>query len=154
MSSVGIPMSDLARRAMACPRWRWMPGMLTHSTHLGGFPCCPAGTPIRVDTLSALEDCVVERMFGSIAPEPSHRHPDFERLCALHDAGMEAAWARVLPDLADPATIGCLLALEAHASLQSTEYVGDGDPVNPWRWGSFKGRSEAEALVSALEGAP
>jgi len=21
---------DLARRAVACPRWRWMPGMLVH----------------------------------------------------------------------------------------------------------------------------
>ena len=63
----------------------------------------------------------------------------------------------ILPDLTDPATVtGCLLALvrEAHSSLQSTEYIGDGAPVNPWRWGSSKGRSEAEALVNALEGAP
>lgn len=61
-----------------------------------------------------------------------------------------------LPDLADAATLGCLLSLvrEARSSLQSTEHVGDGDPVNPWRWGSLKGRSEAEALVNALEGAP
>ena len=108
-------MSDLARRAVTCPRWRWMPGMLTHSTNPGGFPCCPAGTPIRVETLRALEDCVVERMFGPITPEPSHHHPDFERLCALHDADMAAAWARVLPDLADAATIGCLLALVREA---------------------------------------
>lgn len=62
----------------------------------------------------------------------------------------------ILPDLADPATIGCLLDIvrEAHSSLQSTEYIGDGDPVNPWRWGSFRGTSEAESLVNALEGAP
>ena len=60
------------------------------------------------------------------------------------------------PDLYDAATKGCLLALvrEAHASLQSTEYVGDSDPVNPWRWGAFRGATEEAALVAALEGAP
>lgn len=133
-----------------------MPGMLTHTTHAGGFPRCPAGTSIRVETLSALEDCVIERMFGPITSEPSHHHPDFERLCDLHDADMTAAWARVLPDLDDAATKGCVLALvrEAHASLQSAEYVGAGDPVNPWRWGAFRGASEDAALVAALEGAP
>lgn len=149
-------MSDFARRAVACPRWRWMPGMLTHTTHAGGFPRCPAGTSVRVETLESLEDYVIEGMFGMITPEPSHHHPAFECVLAQHDVDMSDAWARVLPDLDDAATKGCLLALvrELHASLQSTEYVGDSDLVNPWRWGSYRGSTEEAALVAALEGAP
>ena len=159
-------MSDLARRAVAFPRWRWMPGMLTHSTHAGGFPCCPAGTPIRVDTLSALEDCVVERMFGPITPEPSHHHPDFERLCAPHDADMEAAWARVLPDLTDPATLGCLLALVREAwkdpGATCAPVVSGQIHLEDWEivWYAphldreIRGATEASALVAALLAAP
>jgi hypothetical protein len=66
---------------------------------------------------------------------------------------IEGAW---FPDLDDAATKGCLLSLvrELYATLQSTEYVGDGDPVNLWRWGAFRGPSEEAALIAALEGAP
>lgn len=125
-------MSDLARRAVACSRWRWMRGstaLILYREH----PCAdvePERTP-HVVTHDGVLDLSAHKWMG----------------IANHDP---------LPDISDPATIGCLLALvrEAHAWLQSTEYVGDGDPVNPWRWGSFRGTSEAEALVNALRGAP
>ena len=125
-------MSDLARRAVTCPRWRWMRGsaaLILYREH----PCA---------------DVEPERMRHVVTRDGA--------LDLSAYAWMSIANHDPLPDISDPATIGCLLALvrEAHASLQSTEYVGDGDPVNPWRWGSFKGQSEAEALVNALEGAP
>jgi hypothetical protein len=63
----------LARRAIACPRWRWMPGMRW-----------------IVERAGPLED-----LFGRV--------PDDTR-----------GWApqpRAVPDLADPATLGCLLAM-------------------------------------------
>jgi hypothetical protein len=74
-----------ARRALACPRWRWMAGMLGYFEH--------DGRRVRVT--------------------------------------MPDAWASTtaLPDLTDPATLGCLLALLGH-------------DLSP------------EPLVTALEGAP
>jgi hypothetical protein len=42
-------MIDLARRAVACPKWRWMPGMLAVSSTRFG-----EGPPFRVCYLSAL----------------------------------------------------------------------------------------------------
>ena len=69
----------------------------------------------------------------------------------------------MLPDLTDPATLGCLLALvreawgDPHASVwYDSEYWQSG---NRWAWHA-KGQSrvdydtEAEALVAALEAAP
>lgn len=69
-----------------------------------------------------------------------------------------------LPDLGDPATIGCLLALvrEAHG-LPKANTLADGYADMPWRFESpcrsVKMRrvwfpTEAEALVAALEAAP
>ncbi len=105
------PQIALAREAVSCPRWKWMDGMLVHTTHKGGFPACPAGTPLRIDSMDTLEDAVTEGMFGPITPEPSHAHPRFEDLLELSEKDREAAWARVLPDLDEPATYGCLDAL-------------------------------------------
>ena len=69
-----------------------------------------------------------------------------------------------LPDLADPATLGCLLALVREANSRphaSTQYCGGywqvEDPEDD-RWDTDRGfgpwATEAEALVAALEAAP
>jgi len=107
-------MLDLARRAVACPKWRWMPGMA---------------------------DCYGRRL----------REGDWL------DPAVE------FPDLTDPATLGCLLALVREAWGQ--------EDMGTFRWGSgrwsahyapfdaaksrvFDADTEAHALVGALEAAP
>ena len=122
----------LAIRAVACPRWRWMSGML----RTGGTRLCKYDGRVRWTAIK-----------GGI------------------------------PDLTDPATLGCLLALvrEVYGSpslycrLSSTTRASDG--IRAWevlgwldasrspdgRGGSFRGwgyASEAEALVATLEAAP
>jgi hypothetical protein len=109
---------ELAKRAVACKRWRWMPGMLTIN-----------GTRIQ-------------------------RTPNVE---------ITAAW----PDLDDPATLGCLLALVREAWGDLGASVWHDRRVGLWSWmagGCTHGvwrpfdedgyTLEAEALVAALEAAP
>ena len=66
-----------------------------------------------------------------------------------------------LPDLTDPATVGCLLALVREAWIAPTVYARPTKTTWIVMRGSGKGfgkvsgaGSEAEALVLALEGAP
>lgn len=112
-------MEELARRAVACDRWRWMPGMLW---------------------LLINEDGV----------------------CYNCDRVTQAnlVFSDALPDLSDPATLGCLLALVREAWDDPFALV-DYDRCN---WGLFTRKhdcvwvctadTEAEALVAALEAAP
>lgn len=133
----------LARRVVACPAWRWMPGMSTQ----GG--------------------CRVLR-----------RDPDGYTVGYHTKNGyVMQVQGDTLPDLSDPATIGCLLALAREAYGDPSLYVRRGstrresDGIIAWevlgwlnperspdgRAGSWRGwgyASEAEALVAALEGAP
>jgi hypothetical protein len=116
----------LARRAVACKGWRWMPGMLAVEWSAPGMSLT-GGRPVRVDD-------------------------------GWHEVGV---W---LPDLSDPATLGCLLALVREAWGDPTICVvldlSDGYwHVGRWedegialrgRWGT----TEAHALTLALEGAP
>jgi len=136
----------LARRAVACPRWRWMPGM--HAK----YPMLDAGVVLLVGKW-------VHVSFDSELAASLHGHDE------------------LVPDLTDPATLGCLLALvrEVYGSphlycrLSSTTRASDG--IRAWevngyldasrspdgRGGSFRGwgyASEAEALVATLEFAP
>jgi hypothetical protein len=131
----------LARRAVACKGWRWMRGMLTHDGYL--MTWCS-------DT---------EREWAG---------PQFSK------DGMAWRYARIngdpkLPDLTDPATLGCLLALvrEAWEPRRGTDHIASTVHTSTgWGVGARVGSecfaaiilpafsSEAEALVAALEAAP
>jgi len=119
----------LGRRLVACPGWRWLPGMRYR---------CASWDP-RWPWMRVSE------------------HPEHAAALAA-EPGEEAPF----PDLDDPATLGCLLALVREAWGDATIYVAkDGAG-----WAVFGGRrdlgplsmqtfgSEAEALVAALEAAP
>jgi len=133
----------LARRAVACKGWRWMPGM---ADHFG------------------------RRVMQVYPDELGFRWSHLLKNCVVRDAD-------ALPDLTDPATLGCLLALVREAWGDPSLYVRRGsttrksDGVRAWevlgwldpsrspdgRGGSWSGwgyASEAEALVAALEAAP
>lgn len=104
---------ELAKRAVTCKHWRWMPGMLTIN-----------GTRIQ-------------------------RTPNVE---------ITAAW----PDLDDPATLGCLLALVREARSEPWYHpaaLGDASDLlwvsaQPSHMRQTRYTTEAEALVAALEAAP
>jgi hypothetical protein len=125
-------LEELARRAVACKRWRWMPGMLSDKG-LRVTRCDRDGYVVGYyEDLSYIAECV----------------------------------AGTLPDLSDPATLGCLLALVREAlkprgwgvtlCLANTGagwqlgYLAGGEWFSPL--GTIH-RSEAEALVAALEAA-
>ena len=127
----------LERRAVACEGWRWMAGMAVTD---------PTGVSGRIEAVSCT---------GKSAWVVNERGRAW--ICAPDMLAFN-------PDLSDPATLGCLLALvrdawddpEIHvATLWSMKRrVG-------WRvWFGhdltlfFDGGTEAEALVAALEAAP
>lgn len=121
--------NTLGQRAVACRGWKWMPGMRT------------------LDAMRVIHD-----------PD---RWPD--RPCAIREGGwVDTAPPRPLkddlPDLCDPATLGCLLALVREAwepygtSVSTHRYDGGEWGIRTLPMPMFA--TEAEALVSALEAAP
>ncbi len=144
-------MIDLARRAVACKGWRWMPGMLAlRTTH-----------PVAVER--GAPSLIPVRLMGSIT-----EHEEVAGI-TLHGELLEAGhvvvngWHRssdLIPDLTDPATLGCLLFLVREARSEPFGYVS---PVSQGRWAWACGLpvaqefrlafSEAEALVFSLEAA-
>ena len=127
-------LEELARRAVACKRWRWMPGMLSDK----GLRV------IRRDSDGYVVGYYQDNWY------------------------MAECVPGTLPDLSDPATLGCLLALvreawgnEASVSLNISSFwaVGGariqkgksaGHTINLGIWKL----TEVEALVAALEVAP
>lgn len=128
-------MTDLAKRAVACKGWRWMPGMLT--------------LPWRDE-------------FGDVS------HPPW-RLRTENWMPFADGHRGAIPDLTDPATLGCLLALvrERWGKMVYTVPICDDageidhwlavvpDPAeDSWEWPVFNATTETAALVAALEAAP
>ena len=130
----------LARRAVACRGWRWMPGMLDQYDRrvLDVNTGRNLGIPVWwTDAVGG--DCY-----------EMYEDPDRARI----------EWSDAVPVLSDAATLGCLLALVREAW---------GDPLTymmayygRWTLCSDRyeeidpgdGATEAEALIAALEAAP
>ena len=132
-------LEELARRAVACKRWRWMPGMLAvHHQDYGNNGL--DGRVIEIDDSKG----AMWIGWGDIYL------PLFE-----------GSW----PDLSDPATLGCLLALvrEAHGA-PAAYFMGSvnnqwvvhhfTEPEAYWKSLTKWQPTEAAALVAALEVAP
>ena len=128
----------LARRAVASKRWRWMPGMVDTLGNRANEDGWPSYSTIDYGATD-----IVEVVTWKVRPPRS-----------------------ALPNLTDPATLGCLLALVREAwgdpgfcAAQSSTKIKGTDILGWDAFGSLHGRSckgmlyrsEAEALVAALE---
>jgi len=142
---------ELARRAVACKRWRWMPGMraIGDLFRREGRVCAIVGECIEL----ALDEREAE------GDDPYGWHDQVHSSIGGIQIDGESRWNH-LPDLTDSATLGCLLALVREAWDMTTIYVEANFGPNDVHWQAFTpdravcGNTEAEALVAALEAAP
>jgi hypothetical protein len=120
-------MLDLARRAVACRGWRWMPGML-------GWKPNNHGVLFSIRFVERVES------MGALAGVGTGQHiPSGYATC-------DGYWraADITPDLTDPATLGCLLALVREATTAYASLTFEPGYLH----------TEVENLVAALEAAP
>ena len=144
-------MKDLARRAVACMNWRWMPGMLVMSDpervpRVIGSPVWPSELRARVTSE------VLGRWHG--VGQYCVDYPDSE-----HETMSGDDLPGTLPDLTDAGTLGCLLALVREAWTDKVACICTLHYASRWFIDLPNGEviccdTEAEALVAALKVAP
>ena len=160
---------DLGRRAVACAHWRWMPGMLAYvRITLDDKPY-----ERRVQVVSGNG-----RSFLGTTTRPGKSADDTRAWGMVrHVQAAPVEEEDFIPDLTDPATLGCLLYLVREAWPDEwTDYaVPVHDGFDGWTFGVITRNagpgqvnvitvfassvfpwhpSEAAALVAALEAAP
>lgn len=138
---------DLGKRAVACKYWRWLPGMKTaHNPEYGSV-----GIP---------ETWVLPVSDGGVIDVGQHYQRRGLFPAALGQCVPGGGLGTRIPDLSDPATLGCLLALVREARNNPAGFVV---PERNGNWTYYTqlynadywtGGSEAEALVIALENTP
>lgn len=149
-------MPELGKRAVACKGWRWLPGMRCTHRWTGGIRVLADDNGEQSETYVVLPDA------------------DGNAVMTIDDCGIMGGFPDAgsaypfVPDLTDPATLGCLLALvrEAWKDEGIAAVVASYDHENRYQWrvvhghhhgSTFRAMSqkryltEAEALVAALE---
>ena len=125
----------LAKRLIACKHFRWLPGMLA----------------VRVEE----PVCYSEGAGPSHLLGRTYRVLYMDRTVHCYGEAFDPTSTAFLPDLSDPATLGCLLALVRAVHGPCTGLLV---PLGVWRVVKVEdldtiahGPDEASALVAALE---
>jgi hypothetical protein len=128
----------LGRRAVACPKWRWLPGMVAQGTHRESN--CLSW--VRVEAFHNSKTC------GAQAEQLENPYPN------LYDYATLGCLLRLVREAWDDEWLACLGSYnrsggqwtvnggKSHGSRFLVRVAGEAYP------------SEAEALVAALEAAP
>ena len=127
------------------PAWRWMGGMWWDTRIGGTCPLCDGYGGYRWREADGSENGAECPCAGRIELYPSYRNDG-------HNDNMRASG--VLPDITDPATLGCMLALAREAWADPTLHVvcarGRWWAVSTQFEGGPGHETEGEALAAAI----